>query len=78
MHICVVVFVKIPQCLDDGARFLRGRSAIEIDQRMTVGLLTQNREILAKSTPVDLARDSFMHPIICSTRRRAPPLFKSR
>ena len=42
---------------------------------MAAYLLTQDREILAKSTPVHLARDSFMHLIICYTRRRAPALF---
>src|SRR4029077_7633673 len=31
MHIRVVVLVKIPQSLDHRARFLRGRSAIEIN-----------------------------------------------
>ena len=34
---------------------------------MAAYLLTQDREILAKSTPVDLARHSLMHPIICYT-----------
>ena len=31
MNIRVVVFVKIPQRLNDSARFLRGRSAIKVD-----------------------------------------------
>jgi hypothetical protein len=39
----------------------------EIDQWMPVRLLAQNRKVPAKSSPVNLARDSFMHPIICST-----------
>ena len=39
---------------------------------MPAYLLTQDREILAKSTPVHLARDSFMHAIICYTLRGAP------
>ena len=42
---------------------------------MAAYLLTQDREILAKSTPVHLARDSFMHAIICYTASGAPPLF---
>src|SRR4029450_2938842 len=49
MYICVVVLVKIPQRLDDSARFLRARSAIEVNQRMPSYLLTQDREILANS-----------------------------
>ena len=72
MHIRVVVFVKIPQRLDHGARFLRGRSAIEIDQRMSVRLLAQNREIFAKRTPVDSAGSDLVHITICYTCRRAP------
>ena len=39
---------------------------------MPADLLTQDREILAKSIPVHLARDSLVHAIICYTRRRAP------
>jgi len=39
---------------------------------MAAYLLTQDREILTKSTPVHLARVSFMHSIICSTLRGAP------
>src|SRR6266576_4096334 len=72
MHIRVVVLVKIPQRLDHGARFLRGRSAIEIDQRMSVRLLAQNREIFAKRTPVDSAGSDLVHITICYTCRRAP------
>ena len=78
MHIRVVVFVKIPQRLDHGARFLRGRSAIEIDQRMSVRLLAQNREIFAKSTPVDSAGSDLVHITICYTCRRAPVSFAAR
>jgi len=39
---------------------------------MAIHLLTQDRKILAKSTPIYLARDSPMHPIICATLRSAP------
>ena len=45
---------------------------------MPAYLLTQDREILAKSTPVHLARDSLMHPIICYTRVRRATLFAAR
>jgi hypothetical protein len=38
-------------------------------------LLAQNRKILAKRAPVHLARDSFMHSVICYTASCAPPLF---
>src|SRR5215469_8973089 len=39
---------------------------------MPAYLLTQNREILAKNTPVHLTRDSFVHHTICSTLRCTP------
>jgi hypothetical protein len=39
---------------------------------MAADLLTQNWEILAKNTPIYLARDSFMHTIICYTASGAP------
>jgi hypothetical protein len=45
---------------------------------MPVRLLAQDREILAKSTPVHLARDSLMHAIICSTRCQTPALFREQ
>src|SRR5205823_1118165 len=72
MHIGIVVLVKITKRVDHCARFLRSRSAIKINQRMPVGLLAKNWEILANSTPIHLARGSLMHPIMCSTRCDAP------
>src|SRR5262245_2475409 len=72
MNIRIVVFVEISQRLDDSARFLRTGSTIKVNQVMATYLLMQDWEILAESTPVDLARDSFMHPIICYTSAGAP------
>src|SRR6266513_4715688 len=39
---------------------------------MPADLLTQDREILAKGTPVHLAHDSLMHIVICYTSCGAP------
>src|SRR5438094_3380355 len=64
MDICVVVLVKLPKRLDDGARFLRSRRAIEVDQRMAVGMLAENRKILANSFPVDSAGCELVHTLI--------------
>ena|SRR5437773_6030955 len=72
MHIRIVVLIKIPKCLDDGARFLRSRGAIEVDQRMTVRLLAQNREIFTDRLPIESAGGNLVHTIICYTRRRTP------
>jgi hypothetical protein len=73
MNICVVVFVKIPQRLNDSARFLRGRSAIEVNQWMPMRPLAQNREVLAKGSPIQTLAGDLVHPLICYTRRQAPP-----
>src|SRR5262249_34447479 len=72
MHICVIALVKSPKHVDHRARLLRRRSAIEINQRMTVCSLAQDREILADGVPIDGASSDLVHTIICYTRRRAP------
>ena len=72
MNICVVVLVKISNRIDNRARFLRTRSAIKVDQVIAVYLLTQDREILAKSSPVDSAGSDLVHITICYTCRPAP------
>src|SRR5206468_3287872 len=77
MDIRVVVLVKIPKGFDHRARFLRSRGAIKIDQRMPVRPFAENRKILAKSIPIHTLCSKFVHTIICSTRRRAPPLFEA-
>src|SRR2546430_155852 len=53
-------------------RLLRCRGAVEVDQGMAVGPLTQDREILADSLPIYDAAGHLVHGLICSTRRRAP------
>ena len=73
MNICVVVFIKIPQRLNDSARFLRSRSAIEINKGMPVRLLAQNRKVPAKDSAIQTLVGNVVHPLICYTRRQAPP-----
>jgi hypothetical protein len=70
MNIRVVVLIKIPQRFDDSARLLRSRSAVKVDQLVVTYLLTQDREILANSSPIDGAGGNLVHTIICS---HAPP-----
>jgi len=70
------MLVKVPKRLDHRPRFLGGGRAIKIDQRMAVGLFTQNREIFAKGLPIDNAASNLVHAIICSMGHHAPPLFK--
>ena len=45
MDVGVVVLVIIHQRLDHRARFLRGGGVVEIDERLPMDLLIQNREI---------------------------------
>src|SRR5258708_13772684 len=47
MHIRIFVFVVIANDIEDKARLLGAGGAIEVNQRMTVYPLTQNRKILA-------------------------------
>src|SRR4029077_456515 len=73
MNVGVLVLIKIPKRLDHRSRFLRGRSAIEINQRMPVRLFAQNREIFTTSNPINRLGGKLVHTTICSTQRRAPP-----
>src|SRR5437867_11639293 len=53
MNIRVLMLIKIPKCFDHRARLLRSRSAIEINQRMLMRLLAQDREMLTDGLPID-------------------------
>ena len=70
MDIRVVVLVKVPKHVDHGARLLRSRSAIEINQRMPVRLLAKNWEIFTDRLPIEYASGNLVHLVICPT---APP-----
>jgi len=72
MNICVFMLVVTVKRLDDRTRLLRGCGAIKINQRMPIGLLAQNREILANRLPIDGSGSNLVHTIICSTRWDAP------
>src|ERR1700730_14691 len=72
MDVCILMLVKIPKRLDHHARLLRCCGAIKINQRITVDLLVQNREIFAKSRPIDGLSGKLVHTTICYTRAYAP------
>ena len=55
MDVGVVVLVVMTQRVDDGARFLRCGGVVEIDQRLAVDLLVENREIRAQCLPNQLS-----------------------
>ena len=48
MHVRVVAFVVIAQRVNHRARFLARRRVVEINQRMPVDLLVQNRKVCAQ------------------------------
>src|SRR6476646_4599355 len=70
MHICVVVFVIVSQRFDDGAGLLGCGGVIEINQRMPVDLLVEDREILPEALPISLSSGNLMH---CSMWGRPRP-----
>src|SRR5437867_9098941 len=49
----VVVLVIADEGVDDLARFLAGGGVVEIDQRVAVDLLIQDREVAAERRPID-------------------------
>jgi len=44
MHVAVIALVVVDERIDHGARFLRGRSVIEVDEWLAVYCLVENRE----------------------------------
>ena len=52
MDIGVVVLVVMHERVNDRARLLGGGGVVEIDQRLAVDFLVQNREIRAKFCPI--------------------------
>lgn len=72
MHVGVVVLVVISKGIEHGPRFLRGCGAIKVDQGMAMRVLTENREILTDSLPIDTATSDLMHILICSASHCAP------
>ena len=62
MDVGIVVFVIMHQRVNHRARFLRRGGVVEINQRLAVDLLVEDREILAQFCPVngfDLSGISF-------------------
>src|SRR5438128_12488399 len=72
MHIRVLMLVVLPKHIEHRSRFLRRGRIVEIDQRMAVCLLAEDREILADSLPIGGASGNLVHKLICSTRSCAP------
>ena len=72
VHVGVFVFIIIADDIQNGARFLRAGSAIEVNQGMTVDALPQNWKIFAERGPIHPTSCRLVHEIICAMRRFAP------
>src|SRR4030095_6536498 len=72
MHIGVVVLVVTAKCIEHPSRFLRGRSVVEVDQRLAVRLFMEDRKILTDSLPIDLCSSRLVHGLICPVPYRMP------
>ena len=72
MDVGVLVFVIISNDIEHRARLLRAGGIVEVNQRMTVHALPQNRKIFAERRPIHPTGDHLMHELICSMRRFAP------
>src|SRR2546423_1203000 len=71
MHVGVVVIVVIAQRFDDGARLLSRRRVIEVNQRMTVDLLIEDREIFPNGFPINRAFAALVHCLMWARPRAA-------
>jgi len=72
MHIGIFVLIIMPDDVEDACWFLRTGGAVEINQRMPIDLLAQDRKILAQRRPIDLTLNRFVHTTICAKRGFAP------
>src|SRR5689334_16301150 len=58
MHVGVVVRIVIDKRIDNGLRFLAGGGVIEINQRLAVNFLAENRKIFTNSVDIEGANRS--------------------
>ena len=71
MNIRVVALVVIPQRFDDGARLLSRRRVIEINQRMAVHILIEDREVFPHRLPINRRLGTLMHVLMWGKARAA-------
>ena len=57
MNVGVIELVVVDKGVDDGARLLRGGGVVEVNERLAMDLLIQNRKVLPQRRPID----SFIH-----------------
>ena len=64
MDIGVVVLVVMAQGVEHRARLLRGGGVVEIDQRLAVNLLVEDREIGAQCFPINCLCRLYLHKFL--------------
>src|SRR5690606_5637249 len=57
MHIAVIVTIVVGNRLDDGFGLLCGGTIVQVDQRMTVDLLRQDRKVATDQLGIETAHD---------------------
>ncbi len=72
MHIRVFVLIIVPHNIEHARRLLRTGCAVEVNERMAVDALAQDRKILSQRRPIDLALNRFVHAILSAKRGFAP------
>ena len=65
MDVGIVALVVTAEGVEDGAGFLGGGGVIEVDERMPVDLLVENREILPQGLPIDGVAGDPVHAGMC-------------
>ena len=68
MHIGVVVFIIMANRIEHRARLLRRSRIIEVNQRVTMHWLAQNRKIFATGLPIEIG----IHALICLRQGTTP------
>jgi hypothetical protein len=71
MNVRVVVLVVVSQRLDHGARLLGGSRIIEVNQRMAMDLLGEDREIFPHCLPIYRTLGALMHTAMWGKARPA-------
>ena len=78
MHVGVVVLVIMPERIEHRARLLRRGRVVEIDQRLAMHLLVEDREVLANRGPIDGSAGDLVHRPNLRWQLDGAPLYFSR
>lgn len=65
MHVGVVVLIIMSQHLEHRFWFLRGCGVVEVNERMPMRPLVQDRKILAERAPIYIPAGNLVHILMC-------------